>query len=622
MIPDAQLWDVYRLRMVRKILGELCHEQFLIPEAFGDGRFRVVSDDGHTEYTFVAEVLALDSWCIEETSIRRSVDGAGFPVDPVALIADFGTTLGMADDQLAAYLEEVAHTLALGAGRPAAQRRTAAQLAAAATNPVERFQQLEAAMTEGHPCFIANAGRIGFTDDDLARFAPEHGPRMRIQWLAVWADHVEFAAMAGVDYETLLDAELGAPQRNQFISTLIERGLDPADYTLVPAHPWQWAAKAKRLFAAEIAAGRIVELSPSDDEYQPQQSIRTLFNVDRPDRHYVKLSLSITNMGFTRGMSADYMGSTPAINDWVRALVDDDEFLAQIGFAVRYEVAALGYRNPAFNAVTQPGSEYRKLLSALWRSSPVELLRDGEELSTMAALLHVDHLGDTLVGALIERSGLAPREWLRRYLDAYLHPVVYLLYAHELKFSPHGENLILLLKDAVPQRVILKDIGEEVFLLGAGDDLPEACERARSTEADDTRNLGILSDVFDDFFRPFALLLHGSGLVSDDDFWAEVAASIRRLQELHPQLVDRFARWDLFAPSFGAIHLNRLQLRNRHRMVDHADSYASMVAGGHDLGNPIAAHGASAQSVSARADSGPGESGLGVAELADLVGAR
>ncbi len=590
-----EMWEVYRRRLAVKILAEFCHERIIVPTLRDNGSHTVLSDDGRSRYTFDAQILALDSWCIDEASVRRSVEeeavgaavGVGFPLDPVALVVDFADRLGLAGDDLAAYLDELINTLALGAGRPPSRRVPVSVLAAGGGDAVADFQAVEAAMTEGHPCFIANAGRLGFTADDLARYAPESGPRMRLLWLAVWADDVEFAAMSDVDYDSLLDAELGAAHRSRFDGILVEAGLDPAAYRYLPVHPWQWAHQAARLFAPEVAAGRIVELGPSADEYQPQQSIRTLFNVTDPARHYTKVSLSITNMGFTRGMSADYMSTTPLINEWVRGRIGDDEYLRGIGFEVCYEVAAIGYRNRVFDAVTVPGSEYRKTLAALWRQSPIPKLRDGEVLATMAALLHVDHTGAPMIGALIERSGVAPRQWLRRYLDAYLHPIVYLLYAHELKFSPHGENIILILRDGVPVRVVLKDIGEEVFIFGAGD-VPPECARAQSQESDEARNLGILSDVFDDFFRPLAALLHGHGLVDDGDFWWEVAASVNALRAQHPQLAQRFARWDLFAPGFGAIHLNRLQLRNRARMADHEVPYSAMVALGHELANPIA----------------------------------
>ncbi|MFT3716336.1 MAG: IucA/IucC family protein [Gordonia sp. (in: high G+C Gram-positive bacteria)] len=581
--------DGYRTRLAVKILAELCHEQVITPRRLPDGRYAVTSDDGRTDYLFDAEVLALDSWCIDEASLRRSIDGAGAPLDPVGLVTDLASTLGLSGDDLAGYLEELINTLTLGAQRPAERRVDVRRLAGGTGDRVADFQRVEAAMTEGHPCFIANAGRVGFSADDLPRYAPEFGPEFRLVWLAIRAGDVEFAAMDGVDYPALLESELGAARLAVFADVLASRGLDPADYRYLPAHPWQWRNRAARLLATELADGRIVELGTSDDAYRPQQSIRTLFDVTDPERCYTKVSLSITNMGFTRGMSADYMSTTPRINEWVRGRIGDDAYLRSIGFEVLYEIAAAGYRNPAFEAATRPGSEYRKLLAALWRQSPIPRLRDGEDLMTMAALLHVDHTGTPLIGALIERSGLTARAWLRRYLDAYLHPIVYLLYAYELKFSPHGENLILIHRDGIPQRTILKDIGEEVFVLG-DDDLPDECARARTVEADETRNLGVLSDVFDDFFRPLAALLHGHGLIADDDFWWEVAASINALRDAHPDLAGRFERWNLFAPAFGAIHLNRLQIGNRRRMTDHEIPYADMVADGHTLTNPIAVH--------------------------------
>ena len=82
----------------------------------------------------------------------------------------------------------------------------------------------------------------------------------------------------------------------------------------------------------------------------------------------------------------------------------------------------MGYHNGYYEAASAKGSPYRKMLSALWRESPLPLLGPGQQLATMASLLHVDADGLPLVSALIERSGLDAPEWLRRYLDAYLVP--------------------------------------------------------------------------------------------------------------------------------------------------------------------------------------------------------
>lgn len=576
--------QIYHTRIVRKILTEFCHERFVHPVESTPGAYVVRSGDGATEYRFRAEVLALDSWHIEESSIRRVRDGADLRLDPVALVVDLGDSLGIAPEALPEYLEEFVNTLAISADRPDARRIAAADLAAA------DFQTIERTMTEGHPCIVANAGRLGFSADDVENYAPETGRRFALTWLAVLRARCEFAAVSGVDYESLVRAELGEATLERFAAVLVERGLDPADYYYMPVHPWQWRVKIARIYAVDLAEQAIVPVGEGPDQYQPQQSIRTLFNTTRPERHYVKLALSIVNMGFTRGMSADYMRTTPLINDYIRARVAGDEYLRELGFEMIYETAAIGYRDSAYTAITKPGSEYRKLLSALWRESPVPLVREHEQLTTMAALLHVDHAGVPLVEAFIATSGLPVREWLTRYLRAYLHPIVHLLYRYEFKFSPHGENLILVLDSGTPVRAVLKDIGEEVSIFGDPADIPDACRRALAESGDEIRNMGVLSDVFDDFLRHLAALLHGRGLLTDESFWAVVAASVVDYQDRHPDLDERFRRWDLFAPTFPAIHMNRLQVSNNRRMVNLGDSYSTLVDADHHLVNPIAVH--------------------------------
>ncbi|QMU22307.1 IucA/IucC family protein [Gordonia rubripertincta] len=577
--------QVYHRRIARKILAEFSHERALSPVETGPGRYVVGSADDRTEYHFRAEVLSLENWAIEESSLRRVRDGEELPVDAVALVVDLAPMLGIGPQALPEYLEEFINTLAISADRPDERRITATDLAHA------DFQTIERTMTEGHPCIVANAGRLGFSADDIDRYAPEVGNHFRLVWVAARREDCDVATVTGVDYDAMLVDELGTDTLAEFDAVLRESGCDPDDYRYLPVHPWQWTEKVRKLYSADLAERRIVFVGESPDLYQAQQSIRTVFNATTPTRHYVKGALSIVNMGFTRGMSADYMRTTPLINNWVRGLVADDPYLSAIGFEMIFEVAAIGYRSPTFTPITQPGSEYRKILSALWRQSPVTLVRGDEQLSTMAALLHLDHHGDPLVRAFIARSGIPAAEWVRRYLRTYLHPIAYLLYRYELKFSPHGENLILVLDNGVPVRAILKDIGEEVSVFGEPEGLPESCARVLTTEPDEIRNLGVLSDIFDDYLRPLAAVLHVHRLVTDEEFWDLVADSLREFVAAHPDLADQFTKWDLFAPEFGAVHMNGLQLRNNKRMVDIEDSYASLVDAGHRLVNPVADRG-------------------------------
>lgn len=137
-----------------------------------------------------------------------------------------------------------------------------------------------------------------------------------------------------------------------FAAVLAERGLDLADYLLMPVHPWQWWNKLSVTFAAEVAQQRLVYLGEGDDAYLAQQSIRTFFNTADPAKHYVKTAISVLNMGFMRGLSAAYMEATPAINDWLAGLIDADSVFKEARFSIIRERAAVGYRHLEYEAAT------------------------------------------------------------------------------------------------------------------------------------------------------------------------------------------------------------------------------------------------------------------------------
>ncbi|MCG5463060.1 IucA/IucC family siderophore biosynthesis protein [Micromonospora sp. MED01] len=583
-----QRWARANRLLVRKALAEFTHERLLTPEAVTgpDDRqwYEVRSDDGTVTYRFAARVLALAHWQIDADSITRHRDGTPVAPDAVDLIVELRDTLGLSARVLPVYLEEITSTLAGTAYKLAQAAPSAAELAEA------DFQTIETSMTEGHPCFVANNGRLGFGVDEYHRYAPEAAAPVRLEWLAAHRDHSTFSSAADLDYDTLIERELDAETRARFAATMADLGLDLADYHLIPAHPWQWWNKLAVTFAGELAQRRLVHLGPGPDVYLAQQSIRTFFNVSEQGRHYVKTALSVLNMGFMRGLSAAYMAATPAINDWLADLIAADEVLTGTGLTVIRERAAVGYRHRQYEAATERTSPYRKMLAALWRESPVPDLAPGQRLSTMAALLHVDDEGGSLAAALIARSGLTPEVWLRRYLDAYLTPLLHSFYAHDLAFMPHGENVILVLdeQDTV-QRVIFKDIAEEIAVMSDRVELPAAVERIRVEVPDDTKLLSIFTDVVDCFLRHLNAVLVEAGVLAEDNFWRTVAACAADYFDRVPHLAERVRHYDLFAPEFTLSCLNRLQLRDNQQMIDLADPSAALQFVG-TLTNPLAAH--------------------------------
>ncbi|MFF2266898.1 GNAT family N-acetyltransferase [Cellulosimicrobium cellulans] len=593
--PD--LADRAHRHLVAKAIAELTHERLLAPraelgpvEANGPGEYVLPVAGGAVEYRFVARRYALEHWVLDEASIRRTAVAPGpsgeagaphdLPVDALDLVVELQPDLDIPDDLLATYLEEVSSTLASATAKTERYERTGGPSAVDLLGA--SFQEVEAAMTEGHPGFVANNGRIGFGLAEYRAYAPENGGRVRLVWLAARREHTHLALGAGLDEASHYAGELSDDERAAFADRLAARGLDPADYLYLPVHPWQWEHRVPITFAADVARGDLVPVGQGGDEYQPQQSIRTLFNLTRPGRHYVKVALAIQNMGFLRGLSPAYMRDTPAINDWVADLVAADPELGGRGFTVLRELASIGYTGDVYHRTTTP-SAHRKMLAALWRESPVPRTAPGERLATMASLLHRDPDGAAHATALVRASGLDPADWVRAYLDAYLRPLAHALLAHDLAFMPHGENLILVLRDHVVVRAVMKDVGEEIAVLGDAP-LPPGVERVRAVVDDEEKALAVFTDVYDGVLRHLAAILAGDGVLPEDRFWGLVAECLDAHRADHPDLRSGV---DLRAPRFAHSCLNRLQLRNTLQMVDLADQSASLLYAG-TLANPAA----------------------------------
>jgi len=238
-------------------------------------------------------------------------------------------------------------------------------------------------------------------------------------------------------------------------------------------------------------------------------------------------------------------------------------------------------------------------LAALWRENPLERLEPNQKLMTMASLLHVDPQGNALVSELIKSSNISTEKWLSQYVDAYLSPLLHCFYQHELVFMPHGENLIMIMENDTPVKMLMKDIGEEICLLNSEQVLPENVQRISIKLPEEIEVLSIFTDVFDCFFRYLSDILYEHCDFEEKSFWKIVAHCIHQYQGAHPHLEARFIKHDLFADEFLHSCLNRLQLGNNQQMIDLVDPSNNLKFAG-TLQNPIAAYRKKSNNISSK----------------------
>ncbi|GGO84106.1 hypothetical protein GCM10011348_29580 [Marinobacterium nitratireducens] len=134
-----------------------------------------------------------------------------------------------------------------------------------------------------HPYYPTARAKNGFGVEDLARYAPEFGPRFRLRWLAV-------------PQSLLRGTEAGAPE---WWPQFEQVGLDPAlaaDHALLPVHPFLWGDPLDAMLHDAGLEEQVVAAPDSCVEVMPTLSVRSLLLVQHPETH-IKLPLTIRTLG-------------------------------------------------------------------------------------------------------------------------------------------------------------------------------------------------------------------------------------------------------------------------------------------------------------------------------------
>jgi siderophore synthetase component len=545
-LASAGLWARAGAALVARAIAELSHEQLVTPEPVQSDGYRLTL--GPAEYTFRAERDGFSAWHVDPTSVLR--DGA--PADDLArFFLDARDAAGLDAVTLAEIVREAIATQAAEA-RVLAGARTSAELLELGYAELEQH-------LGGHPVLVLNKGRIGLDATDLERFAPEAHGRVPLIWYAAHPDLATYAGLPGLDLSTLLVDELDPGERAAFDATLATTGQDAVGHLWFPVHPYQDATVVRTLFAGEIANGRLVRLGEGTTTYRPVQSVRSLVGRGRRD---VKTSLLMRNTLVWRGLGAEATQAAPAASRWLGELHAGDPELQASGIGFLSEVASVVVRHPHYAALPDAPYRYAELLGAVWREPVEQHLDTGERARSLATLLHMDRDGRALVAELVARSGLDVEDWLRELCRALFPGLLLCLTRHGVAFCPHGENTILVFRDDVPTRILVKDFAEDITLLPGReyDGLPDEADRVLVRWPLPEMAHSIISAIFTGHFRYLAPLLRAHTGLAEKRFWSLVREELLRWRAAHPDLAAAFDELGLLAPEFERIALNREQL--------------------------------------------------------------
>lgn len=406
-------------------------------------------------------------------------DGDGRPVEHGAVVAAVLSAAGPGEPaRVAALAGEVADSAS----------RTARYLAGAQGRWAGR--QPEQSLLRGHPFHPTPKSAVGFTDADLAAYAPELAAEFRLEHVAVHPELLAERRVAPGDW-----------------------GLAPAPgdgWPVLPVHPWQarWLAAHPR-GAELLAAGRLRALGPRGPVVRPTSSVRTVAATGAPSVWKLPLGVRITH--FVRTNPAEH----------VRRALDASALIARVdparehtGFGVLVETGARGVD------AEEAGTELADGLTVLFREPPAA------DLAVVAGLLEHGPSGEEpALAGLLRTAGGGPAAWLRRHLAVATVPLLRVFDRHGIGFEAHVQNSLLGTRDGWPVRFVVRDMegthvardGSAAALLEPGSpllyDRDEAWQRLRYHAV--TNHLAHLVATLGEL-----------GPVSEHELWAVVAGEL------------------------------------------------------------------------------------------------
>ena len=553
---NQKQWRLAGQRLIEMAIAEFLYEEIIQVTHLKDNRYQLTLDD--QTYTFKAQNYLLGHWQIEEGSVRELSVVEDLPAWNLhTFIRAFSNQTEVKPFTKAYLIKEMNNTW-LAEAHLFDESRLSSEAALTASH-----HEIEG-MLRGHPWLIMSKGRMGFGYDDYLSAAPELSPTVKVLWLAVHRDLAEFRSTEEWQAGTLYQHELDAEELESFEQQLHERGCSCRDYFLIPVHAWQWHQWLVPTYANEIVDQRIIELGVGQDDYVPMQSIRTLCNISQPERHYVKLPVSIFNTAVYRGLPSKRNIAAPAVTAWLKQIQSQDPDLKQSGVAFLGEVATLTIHQPCFDQIEGAPYQFKELFGCLWRESVDPVIGTGEQALSQAALLHRDINGQSILAVLIQASGLSPLQWLKRFAEVSVTPLLICLYKYGLAFSPHGENTMLIHANGVPQKMVLKDFIDDINLVD--EDFPELASLPIEGQillrhpAHELSHF-IFTGLFMVHYRYICnVFLQDYPEHSEVEFWQTISSVIDAFHQAHPELAERIEKFAMFRAEFEKICLNRVRL--------------------------------------------------------------
>ncbi|WZY01370.1 IucA/IucC family protein [Bacillus sp. FSL W7-1360] len=317
------------------------------------------------------------------------------------------------------------------------------------------YEALELALEEGHLYHPSYKARVGFTIEDHVSYGPEFQKSFPLHWVAIRKKDMRLVLPK--EEQSFWQEEMGREVWRSLVLSLCRQGGQLDEYTFLPVHPWQWKKLKCTQLGEALLAKDVIDLGCLGDTYQATQSVRTLMNATNSKKAHVKLALQMRQTSSVRTLPAHTVCAAPPISAWLQEVIQGDPFLRTGNrLAILTEYASVCYAPQ--NAPWQ--EEIAGQLACIWRESVSTHVKAGENAIPFTALALTEGDGDLFIAPWLVKYGV--NEWVKQFLEVAVLPVWHLLVNHGIAVEAHAQNMILIVKDGWPVRLLLRDFHESL----------------------------------------------------------------------------------------------------------------------------------------------------------------
>jgi staphyloferrin A synthase len=339
--------------------------------------------------------------------------------------------------------------------------RWAARRAVAAPgfSPLAVFEQ---AVVDGHPLHPCARVRGGMTSAELFTYAPEWAEEVTVGVVAITQSSFTQPPFARRRMTALLRRQYpGLAEAADAHLRGVAR--DPADYELLPVHPWQLCRVLLDRYAEQLADGRVIVIPGARIPARPLLSLRTLAPSAHRRAAHIKTAVDIRLTTATRVVSPATVHNGPMMSALLAEICRRERSFGG-RFISLAELASGSYRPAPGESVDAAAS-----LAAIARESPERHVGDGEVALPAAALaarspltgrpMFADVLDELASHRRAARCDDTAERFLASYCDCTVPALLTLLSRWGVALEPHGQNAVVVLRNGLPVRLLYRDFG-------------------------------------------------------------------------------------------------------------------------------------------------------------------